>query len=588
MVKILAFPSLRGKNSKSVAPGPGEDLPLVSATADGRIVVTPLQRDRRGRGDWTNQELADLYRVEGLLIQANLRVSSARGVTDEGDPWFVFLREDGDVFVHLARIDGGYVLDSPGLSEVLYGADFPELIKRFVSDVAAKAAAPTSDNVISLRPRMLHDQTIRLHPAVMLGALIWSLYVASDDFVGMAHAMEEMDGDAGALPGPLDVAASALALSPELAVSQLNAALDQQVHSYGAPPDAGAAAGVTDAGKGSLSVDSRNVASGSSGSIAWGHGIAASLAAIAIGYGFLQVTEVSETADGESVSLVSTSSNDAIALSSLSSEQGQAEVSGDRGSATTTEDLLSHHAPDQLELAALDVEVAVLMHDLVEQDNLLALQARFVEGNSEVPVEAAAPKMVKVAPARKVEATAATSAPAAATAPEAASSKHSSAAVVEVASLSDSQILLSLVNGHVGFVANHKLGDVTVSTSLDQDDLATLLPHLRPKGEGMDGDAVIAVEPVIAPIPSVPAERAPTYSPAYLQYDDRAKDFVARFIERAGQIELVQFDSHIVLVDMTAIDEATDVAYTVRWVTEDGSVISTIGHLQHFLEYGIA
>src|SRR5690606_27399499 len=335
MVEIVAFPSLRGKIAKSVAPGPGQDLPLVGATADGRIIVTPLQRDRRGRGDWTNQELADLYRVEGLLLQANLRVSSARGVTDEGDPWFVFLREDGDVFVHLARIDGGYVLDSPGLSEVLYGADFAELIKRFVSDVAAKAAAPTSDNVISLRPRMLHDQTIRLHPAVMLGALIWSLYVASDDFVGMAHAMEEMDGDAGALPGPLDVAASALALSPELAVSQLNAALDQQVHSYGAPPDAGAAAGVTDAGKGSLSVDSRNVVSGSSGSIAWGHGIAASLAAIAIGYGFLQVTEVSETADGESVRLASTSSNDAIALSSLLSEQGQAEVSGDRGSATT-------------------------------------------------------------------------------------------------------------------------------------------------------------------------------------------------------------------------------------------------------------
>jgi len=42
--------------------------------------------------DWSAQDVAEFYRVEAILVQSGLRVTSARGLTDEGDPWFVFCR----------------------------------------------------------------------------------------------------------------------------------------------------------------------------------------------------------------------------------------------------------------------------------------------------------------------------------------------------------------------------------------------------------------------------------------------------------------------------------------------------------------
>ena len=58
-------------------------------------------------GDWSTQEIAEFYRVEAALVQAGASVCVDRGVSDEGDPWFVFCRAvDGEVIVHFARIAG--------------------------------------------------------------------------------------------------------------------------------------------------------------------------------------------------------------------------------------------------------------------------------------------------------------------------------------------------------------------------------------------------------------------------------------------------------------------------------------------------
>ena len=40
--------------------------------------------------DWTQQELAEFYRVEASLVRANIEIETDRGRSDEGDPWFVF------------------------------------------------------------------------------------------------------------------------------------------------------------------------------------------------------------------------------------------------------------------------------------------------------------------------------------------------------------------------------------------------------------------------------------------------------------------------------------------------------------------
>ena len=55
------------------------------------------------------------------------------GVTDEGDPWFVFCdAESGDVVAHFARIGGTYLGCAPTLNGALQGRNFAVLIERFL------------------------------------------------------------------------------------------------------------------------------------------------------------------------------------------------------------------------------------------------------------------------------------------------------------------------------------------------------------------------------------------------------------------------------------------------------------------------
>ena len=65
------------------------------------------------RGDWNQRELAEFYRVEDALTKSGVAISTDRGLTDEGEPWFVFCRQDDEeVIVHFARIGGEYVVAS--------------------------------------------------------------------------------------------------------------------------------------------------------------------------------------------------------------------------------------------------------------------------------------------------------------------------------------------------------------------------------------------------------------------------------------------------------------------------------------------
>lgn len=144
--------------------------------------------------DWSNQELADLFRVRQLLNGANVPVETDRGVTDEGDPWFVFCHANGEVFIHLCRIDGAYILDSPNVLRPLRGADFNELIADFTNQ-----ALPTQGNDETAERRVIRLERggkVRLHPSAMLAALIWTLFLASEELVLLAPEEAETDSDA--------------------------------------------------------------------------------------------------------------------------------------------------------------------------------------------------------------------------------------------------------------------------------------------------------------------------------------------------------------------------------------------------------
>jgi hypothetical protein len=140
-------------------------------------VVSFFQRFQPSH-DWTQRELAEFYRVESALIQAGLQLETDRGVTDEGDPWFVFCRADnGDVFIHFARIDGQYIAVGAALEQIVQGKDFPTLVQEMLATQAwAMAKARNHSNVF-------------LHPAALLIALVGGAFFHS----GEAKAAETVD-----------------------------------------------------------------------------------------------------------------------------------------------------------------------------------------------------------------------------------------------------------------------------------------------------------------------------------------------------------------------------------------------------------
>ncbi len=120
--------------------------------------------------DWTQRELSEFYRVEGALIQAGIQLETDRGVTDEGEPWFVFCRSDtGDAFIHFARVDGKYIAVGSALDQVVEGRDFAALVQEILAGQAwVMAKARNRSNVF-------------LHPSALLIAIVGAAFFHSGE-----------------------------------------------------------------------------------------------------------------------------------------------------------------------------------------------------------------------------------------------------------------------------------------------------------------------------------------------------------------------------------------------------------------------
>jgi len=98
----------------------------------------------RKRG-WSYHELGHFHRLVTILWNSGLSLETDRGVTDEGDPWFVFCDDDsGDVFAHFARISGKYVVCGPCLDGSLTGPVLRDLVERFVESLSRPSAGGRS------------------------------------------------------------------------------------------------------------------------------------------------------------------------------------------------------------------------------------------------------------------------------------------------------------------------------------------------------------------------------------------------------------------------------------------------------------
>ena len=120
--------------------------------------------------DWTQQELAQFFRVEWALGEAGISVESDRGISDEGDPWFAFCRAgDGEVIIHIAREGQVYILAGFLSERIQRGRDFNELVERLLAEHPAKTLDKRGEsNVI-------------MHPATMLALLVLIAFMNSSE-----------------------------------------------------------------------------------------------------------------------------------------------------------------------------------------------------------------------------------------------------------------------------------------------------------------------------------------------------------------------------------------------------------------------
>jgi hypothetical protein len=520
--------------------------------------------------DWSNQELADLYRVEALLAQANIRIRTTRGVSDEGDPWFVFCYPDGEVFVHLARIDGLYILDGPGLDSVISGPNFAALIDRFANAVAARA--PTG-NVVQLRIGST-DSVVRLHPSVMLAALVWSLYLASDHLVEPAQAGELSAGD-----GSIELFPSLMAsFDPDApGIHELaDRALGQFGDFAGKAPSADPQRLIT------READLSRTGVTADGGAYWNMissatGIAAGLTAIAVSFG-LYDGRLLERPHND-IGIDSTGSSPIVipvhAMPAL-----QDLVDADKGMPESSDAVAARETVTKV--ASIDIAPPVIDHA-----QMSVHPSAEVKVNETTPVETEttdrglSPQSIEKTLPTVGIGVVETSSSEGTVANKATSSGEAQG--------QDLQSLVTLATQHLGQVSAYKFDGLSVDATFDVSTLSKqtaqlVLSDLSGPSGGINkeppGDVNAVAQPNSIPHSDVIAQ--------YLPYDDAAKSFVYQFLLKSNSIEMIKSDNMIVLVDTSAVDDPSDHAFSVSWISDDHSIISTIGHAQDFAGHALA
>ncbi len=139
---------------------------------DGVIPLFSHDRTRKSerRGGWSNQDLAELYRIEAALVQAGISIDTEMGETDEGDPWFAFCRSDTcDVLVHVAIIDGEYHIAGTTTSVIVKGYSFTDLVRQFMTREPAFMLGTARHN------------NVMIHPSSVLIAVFAAICLISDE-----------------------------------------------------------------------------------------------------------------------------------------------------------------------------------------------------------------------------------------------------------------------------------------------------------------------------------------------------------------------------------------------------------------------
>jgi hypothetical protein len=131
---------------------------------------------------WSNQELAEFYRVVELLGRAGITVDVDGGVSDEGDPWFIFARADGgEVVAHFARVNGFFIAVSSFNHELYKAKDLRGVLDKML------------DRHPFLLPQSPNGGKVFVHPAAALTAFVAAALLLSVDNANATDILDVID-----------------------------------------------------------------------------------------------------------------------------------------------------------------------------------------------------------------------------------------------------------------------------------------------------------------------------------------------------------------------------------------------------------
>jgi hypothetical protein len=120
--------------------------------------VVPFIARVRDSGDWSATERARLEELADRLAANGVNVEVIFGATDEGDPWCVVTDEHGDVLIHVARIDGRFVVHSAIDDAVNESVDLQSALRERL-EATEEVVAPQSATILPFNVSARQGQT---------------------------------------------------------------------------------------------------------------------------------------------------------------------------------------------------------------------------------------------------------------------------------------------------------------------------------------------------------------------------------------------------------------------------------------------
>lgn len=114
--------------------------------------VVPFTPRANAGGGWSAQERARLSELADRLAAEGIKVEVVYGVSDEGDPWCVIKDDQEEVLIHVARINGQFVIHDAAADAIQQGETLWSACDRLLGGDWREAR---EDVVVSLSARQM-------------------------------------------------------------------------------------------------------------------------------------------------------------------------------------------------------------------------------------------------------------------------------------------------------------------------------------------------------------------------------------------------------------------------------------------------